>query len=1444
MKKLSVLMIALIACFMIACSAVEFKVNFVVDGETIKTVSTSGTEVISIPENPTKEGYVFDGWYWDKDTWERPFTANSLLDVPLSSDMNVYCKWTLETIHVESITLNSTKLTLNIGDVETLTATTLPNNATDSSVTWSSSDSSIVSVENGKVIAHKVGTATITAITVDGGHTATCEVEVIEDMLLFKTLTVDDDKIYGTVSNSTLTFSFLKEITEMGEATYTVYKEITCESPIIGKTIPLNEGENKVYILETIGKKIALFEVTIYRLPMHEVSFDSIGGTSIPSQMIEEGSKITAPSEAPVRTGYTFAGWDFDFETAIMEPATIKAKWTPITYTITYVLNGGTNGVNPSEYTIEQSVTFANPTRTGYTFAGWYGDSSFDTEEIVSFNETTEDKTLYAKWVPITYTIAYILNGGTNGANPSEYTIEHSIVLNSPSRTGYTFEGWYSDSAFNNKETVINAGTTGSKTLYAKWTPNNNIVRFNSNGGSGTMSNLTIATDSSASLTVNRFTKTGYTFVGWSTSINGAVEYTDGATYIMGTNSSYTLYAVWEANKNTVIFNSNGGSGTMSSQAIATDSSASLTANSFTKAGYTFKGWSTSESGSVEYTDGATYTMGTNSSYALYAVWEANKNTVRFNSNGGSGTMSSLTIATDSSASLTANSFTKAGYTFVGWSTSKNGAVEYTDGAIYTMGTNSSYTLYAVWGANQNTVIFNSNGGSGTMSQISVATGSSVVLTANSFTREGYRFKGWATSEDGSVRYTDGATYTMGTNSSYALYAVWEANKNTVRFNSNGGSGTMSSLTIATDSSASLTANSFTKAGYTFVGWSTSKNGAVEYTDGAIYTMGTNSSYTLYAVWGANQNTVIFNSNGGSGTMSQISVATGSSVVLTANSFTREGYRFKGWATSEDGSVRYTDGATYTMGTNSSYTLYAVWEANKNTVRFNSNGGSGTMSNLTITTDSSASLTVNRFTKTGYTFVGWSTSENGAVEYTDGATYTMGTNSTYTLYAVWEINVYSITYELNEGINNAGNPSTFTINDLPLVLNSPTLECCEFLGWYLQNGTTKITQINSTENITISAKWRGLKFTEYNNYAEVSGYIGNVSSVVVPSTYNGKAVTSITNNAFKNCTSLVSIEIPNSVESIGESALYGCNNLTKITLPFVGTSKDATGYQSVLGSIFGYTQVGAGVAAPSNMTQQYNYYYYYIPASLKTVVITGGSINDYAFSNCSRLTSIEMSNGVTSIGKKAFYGCSSLTSIEIPNSVTSVGEFALYGCNRLKKITLPFTGASRNATGYSSVFGYIFGYTWSTSSSDSIEGATYQYGEYESKISAYKYYYYYIPTTLREVIITGNGNYNVINADAFLNCSMLTNITIPRLIEIQTCAFYGCSSLTSFVIPSSVTSIESSAFYGCTSLTIYCEATSKPSGWKSGWNYSNCSVVWGHTHAYENGECVCGIKEN
>ena len=936
---------------------------------------------------------------------------------------------------------------------------------------------------------------------------------------------VETNKIFKTVSNSIENIDLSNSFNVTDGATWKLYKDFLGEEEYKLKSMSLSIGENKAYIVvyHPNGESFTRYELSLYRLDMKEYSF-IVDGEVYQNGTAEESSIIEAPATNPQKTGYDFLCWtvndkEASFPYCVLYNVELVACFAPIEYEINYELNGGANGENPSKYTIEEAISLVNPTRAFYEFCGWYENAEFEGEAVADIEiGTYGEKTYCAKWSPITYDINYELNGGTNNEkNPNSYNAETSVELKAPTKDGHTFDGWFTDEDFENQINGISIGEGNEKTFYAKWTANENTIVFNANGGTGTMQNMTVATDVSANLTSNAFTKEGYTFKGWATSENGSVAYTNGASYTMGTNSSYTLYAVWEANKNILVFNSNGGSGSMQSMTIATDSTAKLTSNAFAKAGYTFMGWSSTENGEVEYADGANYTMGKNSSYTLYAVWQVNINGVIFNANGGKGTMSSLELATGATSVLPSNTFTKAGYTFKGWSTSVNGSVAYADGASYTMGANSTYTLYAIWEANNNTVVFNGNGAtSGSMFSIVKKTGETIVLPNNEFSKDGYTFKGWSTSTSGNIEYANGASYLMGTDSSYTLYAIWEANKNTLVFNSNGGAGIMQDMTIATNTSTNLALNTYTKEGYTFKGWSTSVNGSVAYTDGASYTMGANSTYMLYAVWQANENIIVFIGNGATGgTMANMTLPTNSTANLTINAYTKNGCNFIGWATSPNGGVVYVDGASYTMGTNSIYTLYAVWESylvtvefdsnggsavesqkvelnkkvkepstptregytfegwylgndkwsfigyvvtedmklvakwtpNNNTIVFDANGGSGTMSNVTIETNASANLVSNTYTKAGYTFIGWATSADGSVEYSDGDSYTMGTESSYTLYAVWQANENIIVFKANGGIGSMESMTATTDSTVNLTANAFERKGYTFKGW-------------------------------------------------------------------------------------------------------------------------------------------------------------------------------------------------------------------------------------------------------------------------------------------------------------------------------------------------------------------------------------------------------------
>lgn len=700
--------------------------------------------------------------------------------------------------------------------------------------------------------------------------------------------------------------------------------------------------------------------------------------------------------------------------------------------------------------------------------------------------------------IKMVFVINLDYNGATSGVdtNKSVVGVNENYTLPAPARNGYKFLGWY-DSLENGNRLADESGRSVSVyqreqsiTAYARWEANLNSIIFDANGGNGTMQNQQIATDSSAILSGCSFTKVGYTFIGWGTTANEKT-YDDKTKYAMGANSTYRLYAIWQANVNTLRFNANGGDGTMSAMNIKTDETKTLTACGFSRKGYDFAGWATSANGTKAYNDKSNYLMGSDSEYTLYALWTPTKYKITYNLNGGSVSSANKTEYTIESEAFTLTNPTRPGYTFNGWTGSDLSNKTYT--VSISTGSTGNLSFTANYDANLNSLLFNANGGIGETPEMLIETDKTVKLNTCTFSRKGYDFVGWATSQNGEKVYSDGQNYTMGVDSEYVLYAVWKIKTYTIEYNLNNGTA-LSNKTSYTIETESFTLENPPRDGYTFIGWSgtdiADKSTAVAIEKGSI------GDKTFTANWQANTNVLHFNANGGEGNMDDMSIKTDETKTLSANMFTRKGYKFKGWSNTINGTVAYLDSGSYKMGTAPFYTLYAIWEANTNRLIFNGNGAtSGGMDEMSIKTDESTSLTDCGFTKIGYSFKGWATESNGSVKYTNKATYIMGADSSYTLYAVWQINQYTITLELNGG---TANKNSIT-QDYNTVVDAPvaTRSGYDFVEWYADGDFTTVYNFSTmpAEDITVYAKWQmktsGDELTGIRNQSELQAIQNN-----------------------------------------------------------------------------------------------------------------------------------------------------------------------------------------------------------------------------------------------------------------------------------------------------------------------------------------------------------------
>ena len=481
------------------------------------------------------------------------------------------------------------------------------------------------------------------------------------------------------------------------------------------------------------------------------------------------------------------------------------------------------------------------------------------------------------------------------------------------------------------------------------------------------------------------FTRVGYTQVGWSTVDGGEKVYDFKDIYTK--NEALTLYPVWNTNKYTITFDTNGGS---EIAPITQDYGTEITApDNPTRKGYTFKGWDKE----IPKTMPA-------ENITVKAQWEINQYTIAFDTNGGSDI---APITQDYGTEITApDNPTRKGYAFRGW-----------DKEIPETMPAGNITVKAQWEINQYTITFDTNGGSEIV-PITQDYGTEITVPDNP-TRKGYTFKGW----DKEIPETMPAE-------NMTVKAQWKINQYTITFDTNGGS---EIAPITQNYGTEITApDNPTRKGYTFKGW-----------DKEIPKTMPAENITVKAQWEINQYTITFDTNGGS-EIAPITQNYGTEITAPDNP-TRKGYTFKGW----DKEIPKTMPAE-------NITVKAQWEINQYTITFDTNGGSEI---APITQNYGTEITApDNPTRKGYTFKGW----DKEIPKTMPA-------ENITVKAQWEINQYTITFDTNGGSKIA--PITQDYGTEITAPDNPTRKGYTFKGW-----DKEIPKTMPAENITITARWR------------------------------------------------------------------------------------------------------------------------------------------------------------------------------------------------------------------------------------------------------------------------------------------------------------------------------------------------------------------------------------
>ena len=454
-------------------------------------------------------------------------------------------------------------------------------------------------------------------------------------------------------------------------------------------------------------------------IPNHVTFYENAGPSDSVSSQQSSSSATPLTSFATLspsftKIGYTFAGWSTSPDgtgTAYSDGATydftlgstlLYAQWTPATYAVNFVADGGTASTTSGSATGGSSLVLPTVSEAGYAFNGWYTAAQgglFVGQGGASFTPTSST-TLYAQWAASSYTVNFAANGGTASSTSASYITGASpLVLPTASEPGYVFDGWYTAAQGGSLVGTVGASftPTAPTTLYAQWSAATAQVSFAANGGAVSVPSSSYTTGSTP-LTLPTPTEPGFTFNGWFTAPQGgSLVGMGGGSY--APSSSTTLFAQWTAIPAfNVTFSANGGNGAVGTVSALSGAALSLpSAASITRPGYAFTGWNSVADGSGTAFN-STSAVNLTGPITLYAQWrQLPPATVAFAMNGAHGSVPSISAYDGATETLAAPpALARPGYVFTGWNTRADGkGSTFAGGATMTLST--SLTLYAQW---------------------------------------------------------------------------------------------------------------------------------------------------------------------------------------------------------------------------------------------------------------------------------------------------------------------------------------------------------------------------------------------------------------------------------------------------------------------------------------------------------------------------------------------------------------------------------------------------------------------------------------------------------------------------------------------------------------------------------------------------------------------------